>query len=181
MISRLLYPTLGIFTTVALAQNPGQLAHEFTLVNKSGQVVRMADFKDQAIILNAWATWCSFCIHEIPLFQQVHNEINIDTIQVTFLLINLGENADHASKFLDEKVTTNLLTLFNPTKTQLNNYPNIEFDNSQNLLAGNYRVRAMPTTFFIGADGIMSSVKVGPITAGEMKDHLSGLGIEWSP
>ena len=181
MLSRLLLTILGVLASAALAQNPGQLAHEFTLVNKNGQMVRMDDFKDQAIVINAWATWCSFCIDEIPLFQQVHNEINIDKIQVTFLLINLGENADRALKFLDEQVTTNLLTLFSPTKAQLNNYPNVKFDSSQNLLAGNYRVRAMPTTFFIGDDGIISSVKVGPITADEMRDHLSGLGVKWSP
>ena len=110
MLSRLLLTILGVLASAVLAQNPGQLAHEFTLVNKNGQVVRMDDFKDQAIVLNAWATFCSISNDEIPLFQQVHNEINIDKIQVTFLLINLGENADRALKFLDEQVTTNLLT-----------------------------------------------------------------------
>ena len=181
MLNRPLCLIIGVLATAALAQNPGQLAHEFTLVNRSGEVVRLADFKGQAVILNAWATWCSFCIEEIPLFQQVHNEINTDKIQVTFLLINLGEDADLASKFLDEKVTTTLLTLFGPTKAQLNDYPNVEFNSSQNLLTGNYRVRGMPTTFFIGTDGLIASVKVGPITADEIGNHLSGLGIEWGP
>jgi thiol-disulfide isomerase/thioredoxin len=171
----------SILATAALAQNPGQLAHGFTLVNRNGQVVRMADFKGQAVILNAWATWCSFCIEEIPLFQRVHNEINVDETQVTFLLINLGEDFDLASRFLDEHVATTLLTLFDPTKEQLAEYPDVEFDSSQNLLTGNYRIRGMPTTFFIGADGLISSVKLGPITADEIEGHLSDLGVEWHP
>ena len=44
-----------------------------------------------------------------------------------------------------------------------------------------YRVRGMPTTFFIDADGVIQGVKIGFLLPSEMPDLLASIGVEWQP
>ncbi len=171
----------SLLAGAAWAQRPGQQAPDFTLVDQDGQVVTLRDFAGKPVVLNAWATWCAFCIEEIPLFQQVHDAVNLDETRVTFLLVNLAEDFGVASSFLSEEVDTTLRSLFDPSQQQKERFADVDFDSTRNLLTRTYRVRGMPTSFFIGADGSISSVKIGPLTAGELASHLAGLGVEWSP
>jgi thiol-disulfide isomerase/thioredoxin len=163
----------------AQAQAPGQAATDFTLVDKSGAVVRLSDFAGTPIVLNAWATWCAFCIEEIPLFQQAHDDINASSEQVVFLLVNLAENFDQARDFIDNEVGTTLRTAYDPTAAIRADHDGVEFDTTRNLLTRTYRVRGMPTTFFIDAEGVIQSLRIGPLSEGELAEHLAGVGVEW--
>ena len=178
-----LLPLLLAATLAGLvqAQNPGQQAPDFTLVDRSGQVVSLSDFVGTPVVLNAWATWCPFCIEEIPLFQQAHDEVNVDGNEVVFLLVNLAEDFDLAATFLEEEVGTTLVSLFDPNRSQKEQFADVDFASTRNLLNKTYRVRGMPTTFFIGDDGLIDSVKIGPITRGELSSRLDALGVEWTP
>ena len=174
--------TLLIAMTLAAtvqAQTPGQPATDFTLVDKSGAVVRLSDFLGQPVVLNAWATWCAFCIEEIPLFQQAHDDINAGDEQVVFLLVNLAENFEQARSFIDDEVGTTLRTAYDPTPDLRAANPDVVFDRTQNLLTRTYRVRGMPTSFFIDAAGVIQSVRIGPLSAVELAQHLAGVGVDW--
>jgi len=96
-------------------------------------------------------------------------------------LVNLAEDFGVATSFLSEEVDTTLRSLYDPSQQQKERFADVDFDSTRNLLTRTYRVRGMPTTFFIGADGSISSVKIGPLTAGELASHLAGLGVEWTP
>jgi cytochrome c biogenesis protein CcmG/thiol:disulfide interchange protein DsbE len=45
----------------------GQPAPDFHAVTFDGRTVGLADFKDDVLILNFWATWCGPCRQELPL------------------------------------------------------------------------------------------------------------------
>jgi len=70
----LFVPMLG------LAKEPvvGQPAPDFTVTTFDGKKLGLADFKDQVLIINFWATWCTPCKTELPLLdayfdiQQIH-------------------------------------------------------------------------------------------------------------
>lgn len=170
-----------LLTATAQAQSPGQEAPDFTLMDKSGAVVHLSDFRGQPVVLNAWATWCPFCIEEIPLFQRAHDDINSGDEQVVFLLVNLAERFDQAQSYIDDVVATSLRTAYDATPEAQAAHSGIEFDSTQTVLTRNYRLRGMPTTYFIDADGVIQSVRIGPIGQSELVEHLAGIGVDWQP
>jgi cytochrome c biogenesis protein CcmG, thiol:disulfide interchange protein DsbE len=70
----LLVPTLGLTKAPVV----GQPAPDFAVTTFDGKKLSLADFKDQVLIINFWATWCTPCKKELPLldgyfaFQQIH-------------------------------------------------------------------------------------------------------------
>lgn len=50
----------------------GSPAPEYTLRLLDGDSLRLADLRGDAVLLNAWATWCVPCLKEMPMLQAVH-------------------------------------------------------------------------------------------------------------
>lgn len=168
--------SLLAFTAAALAVGPGDTAPDFALVNDRGEVVRLADLRDTPVVLNAWATWCPFCVDEIPLFDAAHDDLGD---AVAFALVNLDEPFDLAREFLRDDVDSDLLALYDPTDEHRASHPDVEFANTRELLTRTYRVRGMPTTFFVDAQGVVQRVKVGPILSrAELESLLAEIGVE---
>ncbi len=180
LLSVLLITPLTVVSLTA-AQRPGDVAPDFALLDANGQVVHLSDFRGTPVVMNAWATWCPFCIEELPLFQAAHDGLNQDTVQVMILLVNLDEPFDTASRFLTEEVGTTVPALFDGTE-EMRAAAGEELDTTRKLLTSTYRVRGMPTTFFIDADGVIQMVKIGPILGlGELAGLLAEIGVEWQP
>jgi cytochrome c biogenesis protein CcmG, thiol:disulfide interchange protein DsbE len=81
MLKLALITAMGLFAPMlGLAKEPvvGQPAPDFEVTTFDGTKLRLADFKDQVLIINFWATWCTPCKTELPLLngyfaiQQVH-------------------------------------------------------------------------------------------------------------
>lgn len=54
----------------------------------SGEVVRMAAFRGQPLLLNFWATWCPPCIEELPMIDAFWRENKSQGHQVLALAID---------------------------------------------------------------------------------------------
>ena len=166
---------LLVFSTAA-AQGVGTPALDFTLVNRAGEVVSLSDFRGKPLVLNAWATWCAPCVEELPLFQRIANEVGGEEADLSFLLLNSGEAPDAATAFLEELNVT-LPAAFDPTRDQA---ATLEVDKTLDVLR-DYRVRGMPTTFFIDAEGVIQGVKVGLLLPSEASTFLENIGVSWQP
>ena len=53
----------------------GVPAPDFTLPDLNGKMVSLADYKDQVVLLNIWATWCRPCVEEMPSMEKLHQEL----------------------------------------------------------------------------------------------------------
>ncbi len=66
----------------------------------SGGPRSMAEFEGRVVVVNFWATWCPPCVKELPSMQALAERfVGRD---FSLLAVNVGEDAQTVSAFLDE-------------------------------------------------------------------------------
>lgn len=147
--------------SVAGAETPlGVLTHGDPLPDATLSVlgedasVAMSDLVGTPMIINFWATWCAFCVDEMPDLEQAHQALGD---QVRFVGI---DREDVVSKALDLAAETGV------------SYRLLEDVDGSYFHA--LKARGMPTTVFVDADGVIQYRHAGPITS----DELLGLAAE---
>jgi len=74
------YPTQQIITTNIIKKltvkdfAEGQKAPEFSLKNKEGKLVQLADFKGKPVYINFWTTWSVPSLKEMKIMQVLHKK-----------------------------------------------------------------------------------------------------------
>jgi thiol-disulfide isomerase/thioredoxin len=171
--------TLLFGLAFASAQSVGSQAPDFLLLDPGGEPVRLSDFSGTPVLLNFWATWCPPCREELPLFQRVADELDEGELRV--LLVNNSEGRERAVEFL-EASDLRLMTGLDATSEQQAQLASQGLTPDSTLeVMRRYRARGMPTTVFIGADGIIQGVWVGLITPAQTAERLADLGVSWQP
>ncbi len=202
-MKRFLLLLIFISVSSSLSQQVGDSALNFTLINQAGEVVNFNDdLLGTPLVINTWATWCPPCREELPLFQKVFEEVNQES-QATLLesdillvsnegttnsnpklnifLLNNAEKADRAIEYLEEN-NISLPSGVNPTKEQTQHWQEqgVELEETLDVVRL-YRIRGMPTTFYIDAQGIIRAVKTGLVLQSDMIRDLRTIGIKWIP
>lgn len=133
----------------------GYLAPDFTLETLDGDTFTLSELRGQPVVVNFWATWCPPCRAEIPHFQQASRMYNG---QVAIIGVDDGEPRDRVVPFVQEMGMT---------------YP-VPLDLSSEV-SRRYRVNSLPTTFFIGADGVIANVHIGIINQAVLDEKIEAL------
>jgi len=121
-----------------------------------GQELKLDDLLGKPTVINFWATWCTFCVEEMPALQTVYSLLNG---RVWFLgadLVNVqGETRGAAQSFAGRTGVK---------------YP-LVYD-TDGVLFGHFAARPiLPVTIFVRADGKVAFRQFGPMTV----DKLRGL------
>ncbi len=128
---------------------PKMAIADFTVYDAGGKEVRLEDFIGKPIVLNFWASWCPPCKAELPDFQDAYETYGKD---VQFLMVNMttstGESQKQAQALIDGYGYT---------------FP-VYFDLTSSA-ANAYGITSLPTTYFINADGKITDVRTGMISA----------------
>ena len=162
---------LFVFASVS-AQEVGEPAPGFALLDQAGNRVSLADFTGTPTVLNFWATWCLPCLEELPIFQRVSSELG----EVAFLLVNNSERAETAAAYLEEHGITVRVGL-EPTRRER---AELDLDTTADVLR-RYGVFGVPTTIFIDAEGVVREIKSGPLSASDLSERLKNIGVVWEP
>ena len=128
---------------------------DFAFTDLDGNPVTFADFKGKPVVLNFWATWCGYCVKEMPDFEALYGQYGDD---VQFVMMNAGESADTARDFLDEQGYT---------------FPG--YLDSEGQAVGTFGVYAYPATAFITADGSFLYGHSGLISAEALEEGILDL------
>ena len=142
-----------------------QIMPDFVVYDSEGNEARLSDFRGKPVIINFWATWCGYCVREMPDFQAAY-EAHGD--QIHFMMINVTDGYRETQADAEAFIAENGYT-----------FP-VYFD--LNLDAGNaYYVNTMPTTYLLDAQGCFVAWKKGALSAAGLQkgvDMLLGSGNE---
>jgi peroxiredoxin len=126
------------------APQKGFLAPDFSLENLDGEQITLSDLRGRAVLLNFWATWCPPCRNEMPAFERVYQDYAEDG----FIIIAVNATAQDTLGDVE------------PFRTEFGlSFPILLDKNGEvNRL---YQVQALPTSFFIDSQGIITEVMIG--------------------
>lgn len=123
-----------------------------------GGVLRLEDLKGKPAVINFWATWCTFCIDEMPAIEKASRPLRNRVAVIGADLLGVdGETINAAKKFArDTGVTYQLV-----------------YDRD-GVLFGNFSGQLLlPVTIFVRADGVVAHRQFGPLTEKNLTDMLS--------
>ena len=134
-------PAQGSSSQENQTEAPTIQAPNVTILDASGKEVQLQSLVGKPIILNFWASWCPPCKAEMPDFEAAYKEHG-DTIQ--FMMVNMTDGGRETIATAEKYIAS-----------QGYSFP-IYFDTKQEA-AIEYGVSAIPTTYFINAQGHISA------------------------
>lgn len=129
---------------------------KFTTKDLDGNEVTEDIFKDYDVtMVNVWATWCKYCILEMPEIQELYEELPENTNIIT--ICTDGDTELDTAKELLEEIGAKFTTIMSCDEIEKNV---LEY------------VTGYPTTFFVDKNGkVIGELQIGtPADEGEIKE-----------
>ena len=126
-------------------------APNFTLNNFAGEPFSLSEFKEDIIILNFWAAWCSTCIAEIPDMLELTKEYKG---KVGVVFVSIDDKAPSAQKHMArwQKKIPELMSLENTYWL---------WDEKKNLSLKTFNLVKVPETIIINKNRMMVDKIIG--------------------
>lgn len=145
--------------SAAATETPRTEAPDFTVYDADGNTVTLSSFEGKPVVVNFWASWCSYCLQEMPDYQDAYTEYGDD---VAFVMVDLtaggSDTREAAQAVLDDNGYT---------------FP-VYYDDDASA-ATVYGIRGIPTSYFVDAEGCIVKGVSGPVSAEVLTDTLDGM------
>lgn len=123
--------------------NIGDKAPAFSAPALDGATVNFpGEYAGKPVVIRFWADWCRFCEGEMKLIENVYQRRKGQGLRV--LAVNAGQDRETVVAFM-HKIGVS--------------YPALLDEKSD--IARRYGVVGLPTTYFVGPDGVVKSKVVG--------------------
>lgn len=122
------------------------MAPDFTFTTFEGETISLADLKGKGVVLNFWASWCDPCHEEAALLEAAWRREKDQGI--VFIGLDYLDQEPAAKAYLDQYEIS---------------YPN--GPDLQSQVARRYRIKGVPETYFIDAEGKITKTIIGQITS----------------
>lgn len=140
----LLFGGSGDGVSVSGTAAGGRPVPHVSLTDFDGARFDLADYRGKPVVLNFWASWCPFCVAEMPDFQRVHQELGD---RVAFVGVNLRDNGSAAQALAGKTGVTYRLAA-----------------DPNGRVYSSFKGTGMPTTVFIDAHGRLVDLVTGQLT-----------------
>ncbi|MGH2581636.1 MAG: peroxiredoxin family protein, partial [Anaerolineales bacterium] len=122
----------------------GFLAPDFTLETLAGDQVTLSGLRGQVVLVNLWASWCGPCRAEMPAIQQIYEQYRDRGFTVLGVNLTNQDSRAAAQAFVDEFGLTFPILL-----------------DTDGSVAAAYRLRSLPSSYFIDRNGVIQKVVLG--------------------
>lgn len=133
---------IGLLFSMNLAAEIKIPAPDFTLKSRTGENIRLSDFRGQVVLLNFWASWCGPCRQEMPILGDIHKKY--EPLGFSVLGINVDLKSEKAIAYLKD-TPVDFPVLYDP----------------ESKVSELYSVSAMPSSAIIDRDGNVRYVHAG--------------------
>lgn len=141
------------------APQQGFLAPDFELKTTTGETIKLSDLRGQAVLVNLWTTWCPPCRAEMQSIEKVYNEYKDQGFVVLAVNMTYQDNPLDIMPFVNEQGLT---------------FPILLDETGE--MANAYQLRSLPSSYFIGRDGIINEVVIGgPMAEALLRTRLEEL------
>ena len=147
----------GARSAAVAAPQQGFSAPDFSLPTASGQTIELSDLRGQAVLVNLWATWCPPCREEMQSIEEVYKEYRDEGFTVLAVNMTYQDDPVRVMPFVTEQGLT---------------FPILLDETGE--VANVYRMRSLPSSYFIRRDGTINEVVIG----GPMSEALLRTRIE---
>ena len=135
-------------------------APDFTLQDQFGETHTLSAYQGKVVFLNFWATWCPWCIREMPSIEELYHELEENQKDVVILGVAAPGSVDRVTEqeiidFLEEHGWT---------------YP-VVMDRDGTYF-GIYGAQSLPTTWLIRRDGTLMGYVPGAMDKATMLDVI---------
>jgi cytochrome c biogenesis protein CcmG/thiol:disulfide interchange protein DsbE len=137
----------------------GFAAPDFTLESLDGETFTLSALRGRVVVVNLWASWCPPCREEMPELESAYRDVAADGV------VFLGVNTTYQDNLTDATAFAERYGLTFPVLVD-----------TTGAAARLYQLRALPTTFFIDADGVIRKVVIGgPISETTIRTAVAEL------
>ncbi len=143
--------------TVREAPEIGAYAPDFALTGMDGQAYSLHQFRGKPVVLNFWASWCGPCKEEAPNFVKLQKELG-SRVQIVAVNLTAGDSEKSAREFAAKYGF---------------DFP-VPLDD-KSAAADRYRIRPIPTTFFIDANGVIQDGVLGALSWDDLSERTERL------
>ncbi len=132
----------------------GSAALDFSLETWTGDALQLYNNNGKPTLINFWASWCPPCKKEMPhiqeAYEQYHDDLNFFMINLTF-----NDNLEAMNRYIEENEFT---------------FP-VLLDKTGDVTK-EYEVMAIPTTYIVDANNVITHKVTGPMTKGMLQSML---------
>ncbi len=137
----------------------GQPVPPIVLTDIDGNRYQLDQLGGRVVVINFWTVGCGSCFYEFPLLQEIHESVAED--EVLILAVNVSDLAEE-TRYLAENLGVTYPMLVDP---------------QGEIFATFFGGAVVPTTYFIGADGLVYDAVVGPMDMFLLTNHLQEMGV----
>jgi len=135
----------------------GHIAPDFELINLSGQSIRLGDLRGHPVLINFWATWCGYCLQELPVIEEYYKRYASELI---VLAVDVGDSLEDVRSVVTKYGFT---------------FPVLR-DPDSNVFR-QYRLDSFPATFVLDTKGIVLVKHQGYMSENKLVEYLNKVGL----
>ena len=136
------------------------------LYDQYGKKHSLEEYKGKVVVINFWATWCGYCVRELPEFEKVYKEFGSNKKDVVILGVagpKTKENPNNVDVEKDKIIS--FLKKKNVTYPTLMDEAGKSFDD--------YGIKYFPTTYVINKNGYLEGFVNGAISGEQLKNAIN--------